>query len=320
MLALPLPCGSRVRLAQGLWLLSWLLVLADRLELLGAAYLLAQALGTFLAQSCHFPAMPQAVLLAATTALGTELEATSASCASLDGVLGSGGLLVAALGLALALSAGLDIGLQESLGAALAHYKDTKVPGCIQSNVKGLYLTDGVPFSCCNPHSPRPCLQSCLSDPYAHPFFDPWQPNLNLWAQGCREVLLDPLQGLAGTLGSMLAINLLLQVTVLLGLRYLQMALEGLGRDLDGEWETQGYLLPGGLKTACLQRGVPTGQRLLRCPQKRPLPKRTCPRPRCQGGGAGGADVENSAPCWEEATQSQREKMSSSASVAESAG
>lgn len=55
-LALLLPRGSRARLAQGLWLLSWLLALADGLELLGAAYLLAQALRTFLAQSCHFPA------------------------------------------------------------------------------------------------------------------------------------------------------------------------------------------------------------------------------------------------------------------------
>lgn len=82
----------------------------------------------------------------------------------------------------------------------------------IQSNVEGLYLTDSVPFSCCNPHSPRPCLQSRLSDPYAHPLFDPRQPNLNLWPQGCHEVLLDHLQGLAGTLGSVLAITFLLQV------------------------------------------------------------------------------------------------------------
>lgn len=83
----------------------------------------------------------------------------------------------------------------------------------IQSNVEGLYLTDGVPFSCCNPHSPRPCLQNQLSDPYAHPLFDPRQPNLNLWAQGCHQVLLGHLQSLASTLGSMLAVTFLLQVS-----------------------------------------------------------------------------------------------------------
>jgi hypothetical protein len=88
-------------------------------------------------------------------------------------------------------------------------------PSCsrIQSNVEGLYLTDGVPFSCCNPHSPRPCLQSRLSDLYAHPLFDPRQPNLNLWAQGCHEVLLGHLQGLSNTLGSILAVTFLLQVS-----------------------------------------------------------------------------------------------------------
>lgn len=83
----------------------------------------------------------------------------------------------------------------------------------IQSNVEGLYLIDGVPFSCCNPHSPRPCLQDRLSEPHAHPLFDPRQPNLNLWAQGCHGVLLGHLQGLASTLGSLLAVTFLLQVS-----------------------------------------------------------------------------------------------------------
>ena len=79
--------------------------------------------------------------------------------------------------------------------------------------MEGLYLIDGVPFSCCNPHSPRPCLQSQLSDPHAHPLFDPRQPNHNHWSQGCHEVLLGHLQGLASTLGNMLAVTFLLQVS-----------------------------------------------------------------------------------------------------------
>lgn len=47
---------------------------------------------------------------------------------------------------------------------------------------------------------------------------------------------------------------------MLLGLRYLQTALEGLGGIIDGEGETQGYLFSGGLKdilkTAWLQGGL----------------------------------------------------------------
>lgn len=107
-------------------------------------------------------------------------------------------------------------------------------------------------------------------------------------------MLLRHLQGLASTLGSVLAVTFLLQVSrqseaflhlglltasnpgapgtsltsfpltspqtlVLLGLRYLQTALEELEGVIDGEGETQGYLFPGGLrdmlKTAWLQGG-----------------------------------------------------------------
>lgn len=50
------------------------------------------------------------------------------------------------------------------------------------------------------------------------------------------------------------------QALVLLGLRYLQTALEGLGGVIDGEGDTQGYLFPGGLKdilkAAWLQGGL----------------------------------------------------------------
>lgn len=104
-------------------------------------------------------------------------------------------------------------------------------------------------------------------------------------------MLLEHLQGLSSTLGSILAVTLLLQVSqlkaltpstfssvapnpltitlatcfppqvlVLLGLRYLQTALEGLGGIINGEGETQGYLFPGGLKdilkTTWLQGGL----------------------------------------------------------------
>ncbi|KAB1273029.1 Rod outer segment membrane protein 1 [Camelus dromedarius] len=320
-----LPLQPRIRLAQGLWLLSWLLALVGGLTLFCSGHLLVQLrhLGTFLAPSCPFATLPQVALAASAVALGTGLVGSGASRASLDaaqyppwrgvlgpllvsGTAGGGGLLVLALGLALVLPGTLDTGLEEGLGTALAHYKDTEVPGrcqakrlldelqikhqcCgrhgykdwfgiqwvssryldpndqdvvdrIQSNVEGLYLIDGVPFSCCNPHSPRPCLQSQLSDPHAHPLYDPRQPNLNLWAQGCHGVLLGYLQGLASTLGNLLAVTFLLQALVLLGLRYLQTALEGLGGVMDGEGEAQGYLFPGGLKdmlkTVWLQGGV----------------------------------------------------------------
>ncbi|KAM4846735.1 rod outer segment membrane protein 1 [Thomomys bottae] len=334
-LPLVLPLQARIRLAQGLWLLSWLLAFASGLTLLSSGHLLVQLrhLGTFLAPSCRFPALPQTALAAGAAALGTGLGVAGASRASLDaagfppwrgvlgpllaaGTAGGGGLLTLALGLALGLPVSLDQGLEEGLGTALAHYKDTEVPGhcqakrlmdelqlkhhcCgrhgykdwfgvqwvssryldpndqdvvdrIQSNVEGLYLTDGVPFSCCNPHSPRPCLQSRLSDPYAHPLFDPRQRNLNLWAQGCHEVLRGYLQDLSSTLGGLLAVTFLLQALVLLGLRYLQTALEGLGGVIDGEGETQGYLFPSGLKDTLKTAWLPGGGAHKPAPEEAP--------------------------------------------------
>lgn len=72
------------------------------------------------------------------------------------------------------------------------------------------------------------------------------------------------------------------QTLVLLGLRYLQTALEGLGGVINGEGETQGYLFPSGLKgmlkTAWLKGGVahrpaPEEAPSLEAPPKEGLPE-----------------------------------------------
>lgn len=168
-LPLVLPLQPRIRLAQGLWLLSWLLALAGGLTLLCSGHLLVQLwhLGTFLAPSCPFAALPQVALAAGAVALGTGLVGAGASRASLDaaqyppwrGVLGpllvastagGGGLLVLALGLALALPGSLDIGLEEGLATALAHYKDTEVPG--HCHAKRLLDELQLRYHCCGRH------------------------------------------------------------------------------------------------------------------------------------------------------------------------
>lgn len=99
--------------------------------------------------------------------------------------------------------------------ASISRYPNTPAPPfAAGSRAMWKACIYGVPFSCCNPHSPRPCLQSQLSDPHAHPLFDPRQPNLSLWSQGCHEVLLGHLQGLASTLEQLtLAVTFLLQVS-----------------------------------------------------------------------------------------------------------
>lgn len=164
-----LPLQPRIRLAQGLWLLSWLLALAGGLTLLCSGHLLVQLwhLGTFLAPSCPFPALPQTALAAGAMALGTGLGGAGASQASLDaaryppwrgvlspllaaGTAAGGGLLALALGLTLVLPASLHQGLEEGLEAALAHYKDTEVPGHCQA--KRLMDELQLRYHCCGRH------------------------------------------------------------------------------------------------------------------------------------------------------------------------
>lgn len=61
----------------------------------------------------------------------------------------------------------------------------------IRSNVDGKYLLDGVPFSCCNINSPRPCIQQQISNNSAHFNYEHQTEELNLWMKGCRQALLE---------------------------------------------------------------------------------------------------------------------------------
>lgn len=71
----------------------------------------------------------------------------------------------------------------------------------IKSNVDGRYLVDGVPFSCCNPSSPRPCIQYQLTNNSAHYSYDHQTEELNLWLRGCRAALLNYYSSLMNSMG-----------------------------------------------------------------------------------------------------------------------
>ena len=66
----------------------------------------------------------------------------------------------------------------------------------------GRYLVDGVPFSCCNPNSPRPCIQYQLTNNSAHYSYDHQTEELNLWLRGCRAALLSYYSNLMNTIGA----------------------------------------------------------------------------------------------------------------------
>lgn len=82
----------------------------------------------------------------------------------------------------------------------------------IKSNVDGRYLVDGVPFSCCNPSSPRPCIQYQLTNNSAHYSYDHQTEELNLWLRGCRDALLGYYRSLMNSMGIATLLVWLLEV------------------------------------------------------------------------------------------------------------
>uniref|UniRef100_A0A452GJX3 Peripherin-2 n=1 Tax=Gopherus agassizii TaxID=38772 RepID=A0A452GJX3_9SAUR len=113
----------------------------------------------------------------------------------------------------------------------------------IKSNVDGKYLVDGVPFSCCNPSSPRPCIQYQVTNNSAHYSYDYQTEELNLWNRGCRDALLLYFSSMMSSMGGVVLFVWFFEVSVMVGLRLLQTALESIANPEDPECESEGWLL-----------------------------------------------------------------------------
>ncbi|XP_029297758.1 rod outer segment membrane protein 1b [Cottoperca gobio] len=128
------------------------------------------------------------------------------------------------------------------------NFTSKEVKDRIRSNVDGRYLLDGIPFSCCNPSSPRPCLLYHLTDNNAHYSYDYHSEELNVYSRGCRQALTDYYMQLMNSTGPGVLSVILIQISVLLSMRYLQTAMEGAMGLEDPEGESEGYLLEKGVK------------------------------------------------------------------------
>ncbi|KAL1771785.1 peripherin-2 [Sigmodon hispidus] len=122
-------------------------------------------------------------------------------------------------------------------------FSSKEVKDRIKSNVDGRYLVDGVPFSCCNPSSPRPCIQYQLTNNSAHYSYDHQTEELNLWLRGCRAALLTYYSSLMNSMGVATLLVWLFEVSITAGLRYLHTALENVPNPEDPECESEGWLL-----------------------------------------------------------------------------
>lgn len=84
----------------------------------------------------------------------------------------------------------------------------------VLSNVEGKYLMDSVPFSCCNPGSPRPCIQHHLTNNSAHYDYDHRIEELNIWTPGCREALFSYYSSMMNSIGVLVIITIFLEVSL----------------------------------------------------------------------------------------------------------
>ncbi|XP_059404946.1 RDS/peripherin-like protein xRDS35 [Carassius carassius] len=132
-------------------------------------------------------------------------------------------------------------------------FSSKEVKDRIKSNVDGRYLVDGVPFSCCNPSSPRPCIQYKITNNTAHYNYDHQTEELNIFIRGCREALVNYYMGLMNTIGAVVLSVFLLQSSVLASVRLLQTSMEALAGQENVEIETEGYLLEKGVKETFME-------------------------------------------------------------------
>ncbi|XP_066536099.1 peripherin-2b [Hoplias malabaricus] len=118
----------------------------------------------------------------------------------------------------------------------------------VASNVDGKFLMDSVPFSCCNPGSPRPCIQHHLTNNSAHYDYDHHTEELNIWTRGCREALVSYYGGMMNSIGALVLLVLVLEAADMVGLKYLTTSLETLTNPENPESESEGWLLEKSVK------------------------------------------------------------------------
>ncbi|XP_077596311.1 rod outer segment membrane protein 1a [Stigmatopora nigra] len=310
------PFQKRVKLAQGLWMLSWCATVAGGMTFTLGCILKAELRRRAeVMDNADIHIVPNTLMVVGLASLGINYFASKICQDALD----AGRfprwktflkpyfavscfftvLMLLAVIMSYAMKGSLESSLKVGLKNGIRFYKDTDTPGrCFQkqnidrlqmefqccgnndhrdwfevqwvsnryldfnakevkvrvkSNVDGRYLVDGVPFSCCNPSSPRPCIQYRLTNNSAHYNYEYETEELNIYLRGCREALVNYYMGLMNTIGAGVLSVFLLQGSVLVSLRFLQTSMEAVAGKENTEIETEGYLLEKGVKDTFME-------------------------------------------------------------------
>ncbi|XP_026778009.1 rod outer segment membrane protein 1a [Pangasianodon hypophthalmus] len=300
------PFEKRVKLAQSLWLISWLATLGGAITFCLGCFLKTELRRRAeVMDNTEIHIVPNTLIVAGLASMGINWFAGRICQDALDAsrfprwktflkpyfccAIFFTTLLLIGVILSYAMKGSLEGSLKVGLKNGIRFYKDTDTPGrCFQkqtidrlqmefrccgnndykdwfevqwisnryldfsskevkdrikSNVDGRYLVDGVPFSCCNPSSPRPCIQYKLTNNSAHYNYEHQTEDLNIFVRGCREALVGYYMGLMNSIGAVVLTVFILQITVVACLRYLQTSMEAAVGQENTEVETEGYLL-----------------------------------------------------------------------------
>ncbi|XP_072516479.1 rod outer segment membrane protein 1a [Salminus brasiliensis] len=320
------PFEKRVKLAQGLWLLSWLATLGGAITFCLGCFLKTELRRRAeVMDNTEIYIVPNTLIIAGLAAMGINYFAGRICQDALDagrfplwktflkpyfcGSIFFTTVMLVGVILSYVMSGTLEGSLKIGLKNGIRFYKDTDTPGrCFQkqtidrlqmefqccgnndhrdwfevqwisnryldfsskevkdrirSNVDGRYLVDGVPFSCCNPSSPRPCIQYKLTNNSAHYNYEYQAEDLNIFTHGCREALLNYYMGLMNSFGAVVLSVCVLQCTVLASLRYLQTSMEAVIGQENTEIETEGYLLEKSISETIMEYLDPVMKLLL---------------------------------------------------------
>ncbi|CAH1793005.1 unnamed protein product [Owenia fusiformis] len=91
----------------------------------------------------------------------------------------------------------------------------------VQAKMKNnKYYTDDVPFSCCDPMSPRPCIHQGVHSFNMHPNYD--KTKVTLYKNGCSKQIMLFFEKLLSVFGRSIFTSSIVEWIVLLQMRYLQ--------------------------------------------------------------------------------------------------
>uniref|UniRef100_A0A673B0P4 Retinal outer segment membrane protein 1b n=1 Tax=Sphaeramia orbicularis TaxID=375764 RepID=A0A673B0P4_9TELE len=262
----------RVRLAQGLWLLSWLAVMCGAFIFCLGVYIKIELLRRAeVMDNTEIHVVPNILMMVGLASIGTNWVATRVCQDSLDAsrfprwkVLLLGWfavaallccLLIAVVVLSYALQGRLEESLKVGLRNGIRFYKDTDVPGrCFQKETIDRLQME---FRCCGNTNFKDWFEvqwvmtyntRHLTDNSAHYNYEYHSEELNLYSRGCRQALIDYYMGIMNSTGPGVLSVVLIQVSVLVSLRYLQTAVEAAMASENPEDDTDGYLLEKGVK------------------------------------------------------------------------